>query len=217
MVVLTALGGGCYVVAGHPQLVRHDTHVVRSAPSWIRTEAHLLGASSIAAPGPAPPTGATVSSITVVIPSPATPPPAQAPAWSVADCSWAAGTLAWDLQLDTAEVADVASGRDTRYGNGADVVAYYQGYATEWATVLAEVNRACSTTPAPLTDAARADAVAWFTTATAAHVADAALSDSGGGSVVDGVTGADAVAWDQQWERSYARLTALFAGTPSSP
>jgi len=220
LVVLAALGGGGYIAAGHPELVSHGNQMVRNATPWVHTAAHLLGASSIAASGPAPPSGAPVSPITVAIPSPTTPPPSQAPAWSVADCSWAAGTLARDLQLDTAEVADVASGRDTRYRNGPDVVAYYQGYATEWAAVLAEVNGACAIHPTPMTDAGRADALAWFAKATAAHVADAAAQTNASwapDTAADGATGADAVAWDQQWEGYYARLTALFAGTASSP
>jgi hypothetical protein len=220
VVVLAALGGGGYIAAGHPELVRQGTHVVRNASPWVRTEAHLLGASSTAAPEPAAPTGVPASPITVVIPPPNAPLPSPARAWSAADCAWATGTLAWDLQLDTTEVADVASGRDTRYRNGPDVMAYYQGYATEWAIVLAEVEGACATHPTLMTDAGRADALAWFGKATAAHVADAAAQTNASwapDTAADGGTGADAVAWDQQWEGNYARLTVLFAGTPSSP
>ncbi len=123
------------------------------------------------------------------------------PAPAAGECVWAIPTLAYDAQLDDQQAEAVAGGRDTRYGSGPAVVTYYQHYAAEWHAVGVAIQAACATPPAPLSDAERNNAVAWFTKAADAHMADTA-------------THPENASWNQEWEANYARLRTLVAGLP---
>ena len=186
------------------------------APS---TSAPLVALRSVATLRHAVPTAIAAPTAPVVTPRHLTPrvvvvrhivkrhiAPVAAPAVVVTECTWAVATLAYDAQLDNAEVAAVVSGGDTRYGTPTTMVGnetlvqYYQAYANEWTAVGAEVALSC--TGQSLTPAQSADALGWFATASAAHAIDAR------------VVSANAY-WDNIWISNYARLSALVAATPS--
>lgn len=204
LAVLAAFAGGGYYVYSHPADAQR-------AATWVQDEVHHLTAPSTSSPS----SGVPLTPITdLPAPSPSAPPPPPWSGWSASDCTWAEQTLAWDQQLDEQEAQAVADGSDTRYGTGQWLIDYYRGYATEWGTVLAVVERACAPTPVAPTSAERSDALAWFAKATAAHAADAGQQTDTGWdpeSIFDGASSGSAAAqWDQQWEARYARLAALF-------
>jgi hypothetical protein len=126
----------------------------------------------------------------------------RSPPWSPDLCSWADQVLVLDAKLDLAEADAVASGSDTRYGTGQWLVDYYRAYGQEWTAVDAEVTAACATPSTLPTPAQRADALAWFSKAIAAHQADTAARP-------------DDADWNNQWVSNYTHLTTMFEGLPS--
>jgi hypothetical protein len=118
--------------------------------------------------------------------------------WSPDDCAWATRVLTTDTQLDHAEVTAIENGSDTRWGNGPEVIAYYQRYVTEWSTVLGEVQGWCSDTAVPIDSGQRGRALSWFADATAAHQYDTQARPEN-------------ASWNASWIANYARLTGLFS------
>jgi hypothetical protein len=208
---ITALVGG-FLVAENPTLVPTAQAAAQQAAD--RLHSIFAGARPPANDPTAPPPpvlpppqaragGSSTSEppIDVVLPTAAAVPATVIRAtWSVADCTWAGGTLTRDVQLDLDEAAAVQSGHDTRYGTGAPLVSYYRNYAAEWAAVNLEVSAICQAHTAP-TQAQVSQALGWFTQAEQAHAADTA------GHPED----AD---WNNAWISNYQRLVGLFARLP---
>ena len=208
---ITALVGG-FLVAENPTLVPTAQAAAQQAAD--RLHSIFAGARPPANDPTAPPPpvlpppqaragGSSTAEppIDVVLPTAAAVPATVIRAtWSVADCTWAGGTLTRDVQLDLDEAAAVQSGHDTRYGTGAPLVSYYRNYAAEWAAVNLEVSGICQTHTAP-TQAQVSQALSWFTQAEQAHAADTA------GHPED----AD---WNTAWISNYQRLVGLFARLP---
>jgi hypothetical protein len=208
---ITALVGG-FVVAENPTLVPTAQAAAQQAAD--RLHSIFAGArpptdDPTAPPPPVlppPQARAEASStsqppIAVVLPTAAAvPATVTRVTWSGADCAWAGGTLARDVQLDVDEATAVQSGRDTRYGTGAPLVSYYRNYAAEWSAVSLEVSGICQTHTAP-TQAQVSQALGWFTQAEQAHAADTA------GHPED----AD---WNNAWIGNYLRLVGLFSRLP---
>ena len=131
--------------------------------------------------------------------------------------------MSLDHSLDAAEAQKIASGQDTRYGTGPTVVAYYLTFAADWETALGQITEVCSSAGLPAA-AARAATVQAFTTAIAAHEADAArvAPDSTLGRLWDDVEGffevgnGWAIKWDHEWIGYYQRLMAMLAELPAA-
>lgn len=202
VVIAAAAAGGGYAVYANPTLPAQATHFVQQAADWTHSDvavppatAPLRSGVQTDLPPSIPP---SEPSWPIVLTAPRTgSSPAPGPPWSSADCSWAASTLTEDRQLD--EAAAIANGTDSRYGSGPDVVAYYEGYADEWQTVLGEVQDACVTGSSP-TQAQASDALFWFASATAAHQDDAEIRPGD-------------TSWDALWIGNYRPLSTMFAAS----
>jgi hypothetical protein len=131
--------------------------------------------------------------------------------------------MSLDHSLDAAEAQSIATGQDTRYGTGPAVVAYYLNFAADWETALGQVTEVCDGTGMP-TATEQAATVQAFTTAIAAHEADAARVAPGStlGRLWDDVEGFFEVGngwtikWDNEWIGYYQRLAAMFAELPGA-
>lgn len=179
----------CAAIVGGAIACAVDHDLGDAAGAWTRHELAVLGA----APTPA-----------VLTPAPTTPPPppsstpapAVTPPWSADECAWVLRAMERDLSLDTAEVAALKAGTDTRYP-AADIPVYQQ-WETRWTVVVGQVRGICATPAVLPTPGARDATLRWFAEAVTAHRADAAAVP------------ADA-AWDEQWVGVYTRLEADYA------